>query len=80
MMCEAFCKYADRDIFHPYEKHHSTALDAAVLAQQLNVKNLVLYHTEEKTIATRKRDYTLEAKTKFNGNVFVPDDLDEIIL
>ena len=21
MMCEAFCKYADRDIFHPYEKH-----------------------------------------------------------
>ena len=80
MMCEAFCKYADRDVFHPYEKHHSTAMDAAMIAQQLNVKNLVLYHTEEKTIATRKREYTLEAKTKFYGNVFVPDDLDEIML
>lgn len=80
MMCEAFCKYADREIFHPYEKHHSTAMDAAGLAQQLNVRNLVLYHTEEKTIATRKREYTLEAMTKFNGNIFVPDDLDEIKL
>ena len=80
MMCEAFCKYADRDIFHPYEKHHSTAMDAAMVAQQLNVKNLVLYHTEEKTIATRKIDYTIEAKSKFNGNVFVPDDLEKIKL
>ena len=80
MMCEAFCKYTDKDIFYPYEKHHSTALDAAILAQKLNVKNLVLYHTEEKTIATRKADYTAEAKNKFNGNVCVPDDLESIIL
>ena len=27
MLCEAFCLYGMRDIFHPYEKHHSTALD-----------------------------------------------------
>ena len=29
MMCEAFCLYADRDTFKPYEKCHSTALDDA---------------------------------------------------
>ena len=28
MLCEAFCLYGMRDIFHPYEKHHSTALDS----------------------------------------------------
>lgn len=80
MTSEAFCKYGDREIFHPYEKHHSTVKDAAMLAQQLNIKNLILYHTEEKTIATRKHDYTKEAEEYFEGNVFVPDDLDVIQL
>ncbi len=49
MMCEAFCLYADRDTFKPYEKCHSTALDPGKLAEELGVKNLILYHTEEKT-------------------------------
>ena len=39
MMCEAFCLYADRDTFKPYEKCHSTALDAGRLAAELGVKN-----------------------------------------
>ena len=78
LMSEAFCKYADRDIFKPYEKHHSTAHDAALLAEQLHVRNLILYHTEDKTLATRKQAYTAEAKEVFHGNVFVPDDLEEI--
>lgn len=80
MLCEAFCKYADRDTFHPYEKHHSTARDAAQLAQRLGVANLVLYHTEDKTLATRKHDYTVEAQSCFDGKVFVPDDLETITL
>ena len=80
LLCEAFCKYADRDVFHPYEKHHSTARDAAQLAQRLGVANLILYHTEDKTLATRKHDYTAEARSAFDGNVFVPDDLEEIII
>ncbi len=40
MMCEAFCLYADRDTFKPYEKCHSTALDAGKLAEELGVKIL----------------------------------------
>ena len=78
MMCEAFCLYADRDTFKPYEKCHSTALDAGKLAAELDVKNLILYHTEEKTLATRRETYTKEAAENFKGNIFVPDDLEVI--
>ncbi len=78
LMIEAFCLYQDRDKFKPYEKNHATVKDNALLAQQLNVKNLILYHTEDDTILTRKEKYTLEAKEYFSGNVFVPDDNEEI--
>ena len=80
IMCEAFCLYADRDTFKPYEKCHSTALDAGKLAEELGVKNLILYHTEEKTLATRKENYTREAAENFKGRIFVPDDLEVIEL
>lgn len=78
MMCEAFCLYADRDVFKPYEKNHSTALDAGKLAEELGIRNLILYHTEEKTVATRKENYTREAAEHFNGNIIVPEDLESI--
>ena len=80
MMCEAFCLYADRNTFKPYEKCHSTALDAGKLAEELGVKNLILYHTEEKTLANRKENYTREAAENFKGRIFVPDDLEVIEL
>ena len=78
LLCEAFCLYKDRDIFKPYEKHHSTALDAGKLAEELKVKNLLLYHTEDKTLNTRKACYTEEAAQGFSGVVHVPDDLEII--
>lgn len=78
LLCEAFCLYRDRDIFKPYEKHHSTALEAGTMAEKLNVKNLVLYHTEDKHLTTRKKDYTEEAQRNFKGKVFVPNDLEII--
>ena len=80
MMSEAFCLYADRERFQPYKKHHSTALDAARLANNLGVKNLILYHTEDKTLETRKERYTAEAQAEFSGNVFVPYDLERITI
>ncbi len=78
LLCEAFCTYRDREIFKPYEKHHSTALDAGRLAQELLVKNLILYHTEDKTIDCRKEIYMQEARQCFSGEIFVPDDLERI--
>jgi ribonuclease Z len=80
LMSEAFCLYEDRDRFQPYEKHHSTVLDAARLAEELRVKNLILYHTEDRTLDTRRERYTMEAKMVFSGHVFVPDDLESITI
>jgi ribonuclease Z len=80
LLAEAFCQYKDRDIFKPYEKNHSTVKEASELAEELAVKNLVLYHTEDKHIDTRKADYTAEAQEYYHGNIFVPDDLDVIEL
>lgn len=80
LMCEAFCLYKDRDIHTPYKYHHSTVKEASMLAKINHVKNLILYHTEESTFGRRKALYTEESKLYFDGNVFVPDDLETIIL
>ena len=80
LLSEAFCLYADRDRFRPYEKHHSTVRDAACLAQQLGAQHLVLWHTEDSDLAHRKARYTVEAQQSCRGEVFVPDDLEVIPL
>jgi ribonuclease Z len=80
LMSEAFCLYRDRDKYHPYEKHHSTVLEASKLADGLGVKNLILYHTEDHTLQTRKLEYTAEASQYYHGNIYVPDDLEVICL
>lgn len=77
---EAFCLYRDRDIFKPYEKYHATVKEACENATMLGVKNLILYHTEDKNLAERKKLYSQEAKEYFKGNLFVPDDLDVVEL
>ena len=80
LLCEAFCLYGDRERFKPYEKHHSTVKEACELAQGLHIPNLVLWHTEDKTIAQRKQRYTEEGRQYYTGRLFVPDDLDVIEL
>ena len=54
--------------------------DAAECAESIGAKNLILFHTEDKHLATRKHTYTKEAKQYFSGTTYVPDDLDTIIL
>ncbi len=80
MLCEAFCTDADKEIYQPYEKHHSTALDAGKTAEELKVKNLVLYHTEDDHLESRKERYTKEVRLHYRGTVYVPDDLERICL
>lgn len=80
LLCEAFCLYSDRDKFKPYEKNHSTALDAGRLASELGAKNLLLYHTEDKTLETRRESYTREAAQNFGGGIVVPDDMEVVEL
>ncbi|MDQ7094584.1 MBL fold metallo-hydrolase [Desulfosporosinus sp. PR] len=80
LLSEAFCLYCDREKFKPYEKDHSTVKDACELAASLNIKNLVLWHTEDTNITRRKELYTAEGRKYYSGNLFVPDDLDTITL
>lgn len=71
---EAFCLYEERGKFKPYEKHHSTVRDACELAEAIGIKNLLLWHTEDKHIRHRKKRYLAEGSPFFSGNLFVPDD------
>lgn len=81
MLSEAFCLYAEREIYKPEQYHHATVRQAAENARRGNVKNLVLWHTEdETTFGIRKERYTEEAKLYFNGNVFVPEDGEILML
>lgn len=77
LICGAFCRYADRDIFHPYEKHHLTVKDVAETANTCNIKHLILYHSEDTTVDKQKK-YIEEASAYFTGKVIIPADLDAI--
>lgn len=79
VMHEAFCLDSEENIFHAYEKNHSTVKTACEKINSLNVENLILYHTEESHLNNRKELYIEEGKKYFKGNVIVPDDLDEIV-
>ncbi len=78
LMHESFCRYADKEIFHPERAGHSTVKDAAETAERLGVKNLLIYHTEDRDLLHRRERYTAEALQYFHGHVYVPDDLDTI--
>lgn len=80
LLHEAFCLYNQADIFHPYEKYHSTVKDACQFAEKLKVKNVVLYHSEDQNIENRKELYTKEGKAYFSGKIYVPNDLETIEL
>ena len=74
LLHEAFCLYVERDVWKPYEKHHSTVKDACELAEAMQIPNLVLWHTEDSNVAGRERLYKSEGKRYYSGNIYVPDD------
>lgn len=80
LLHEAFCLSSQAGIFHPYEKHHSTVKDACELAEELKVENLLLYHTEDQNIERRKELYEDEGKKYFHGKLWVPEDLETLVI
>lgn len=80
VMHEAFCLDSEENIFHAYEKNHSTAKSASEVMNKLEVKNLILYHTEDSHGTERKSLYTKEGQDYFDGNVIVPDELETIAI
>ena len=69
VMHEAFCLDSEAHIFHPYEKNHSTVKTASEIMNELNVKNLILYHTEETHGEKRKELYLKEAEKYFKRSL-----------
>ena len=63
-----------------YEKHHSTVKNACEFAEELHVKNLLLYHTEDRNLSHRKELYYEEGRKYFSGNLLIPDDLETFII
>ncbi|MDO4261097.1 MAG: MBL fold metallo-hydrolase [Eubacteriales bacterium] len=80
LLHEAFCLYQDREIYKPYEKHHTTVREACENGESLGAKNLILYHTEDRNLRERRARYTAEGERYYHGNLLVPDDLEKIIL
>ena len=80
LMHEAFCLYEEADFFRPYEKQHSTVREACQAAEALGVKNLILYHTEDRNLKDRRRRYLAEGSRYFTGGLYIPDDLERIVL
>ena len=80
LLHEAFCLYAERERFKPYEKFHSTVKEACELAEKLRIPHLVLWHTEDKDLAHRKERYTAEGREYYSGDLQVPDDGEILLL
>ncbi len=76
LLHEAFCLHQDADIYHPYEKHHSTVRDVCEMAQRMGVKNLLLYHTVDAALESRRQRFLQEGQQHFEGAIFVPKDLE----
>ena len=70
--------YDDKEIFKPYEKKHSTVKYVCENLNGLNIKNLILYHTEDTHPNDKDILYKEEAKQSFDNIVIVPKDLDVI--
>ncbi len=75
---ESFC--LENEKVKAHQTGHCTVKEASITAQTINAKNLIILHTEDDDLPNRKRDYTVEAKKYFEGNIFVPDDLESIEL
>ena len=81
LLQEAYCLYSEKDIFRPYNKRHGTVLDSCRNAYSLRAAATLLFHTEGKTpVKDRQWKYLAEARQAFTGTIYVPNDLDTIVL
>lgn len=81
LYADAYMCGEEAEKYNPIEKHHhSTVKYISKIAEQMNVKNLILSHTIDNNLSNRKKEFTKDAKLYYNGNIIVPDDLETIDL
>lgn len=64
----------------PHFEPHLASDEMGLEVRELGVRNLLLYHTEDRNIARRKELYAAEGKPYFTGTLWIPDDLEPIEL
>lgn len=79
VMLEAYCLESEKQKFKPNEKGKQTVKSVCQTMNELDIKNLILYHTED-THKNKKELYTNEGKLFFENNLIVPEDMEEIEL
>lgn len=79
VMHEAYCLDSEENVPQNIKEYKSTVKNVCEIMEPLNIKNLILYHTEDSHV-NKKELYTKEGKQFFSNNLIVPNDLDEIIL
>lgn len=77
LFADAYMAGEEAEIYNPIKRHaHSTVKFVAELCERLNVENVIMSHTIDTDLTNRKQVFTKDAKKYFNGNVFVPNDLE----
>ena len=61
------CLEEEKEKVKPHEKNHSTVKDVAIVMNNLNIKNLLLWHYIDNNIEKRKELFTKKQKNIFRG-------------
>ncbi len=77
---EAFCLEADKRLFKPHGKNHSTLKDACENFKKTGARYLIITHTEDNLGEKRGPHYRHEAAVDHHTMIMVPDDLETIFL
>ena len=79
LFADAYMAGKEAEKYNPIKKHsHSTVKFVAELCERLNVKNVIMSHTIDTDLGNRRVTFTEDAVKYYSGNVFVPDDLENI--
>ena len=79
LFADAYMAGKEAEEYDPMKRHHhSTVKFVAELCKRLSVENVILSHTIDTDLENRKRKFTEDAKLYYDGNTYVPDDLEII--
>ena len=80
VMHEVFCLEREKASMGEGALIHSSVEDVAKSLNDLNISNLILFHSKENLEINKKDEYFKAGKKFFKGNIIVPNDLDIIEL